>query len=294
MLCPKCGYNRQPTDTAREGECPACGIIYVKFRPRISSPKSDSGARDITAPPLGKNIALLSLVILYVGLALALLVPSIALFFHGLLSASVGIAALSLLPLAPSVMSLWIAYKRFQDYRNPSAASIARAQKAIKTSLRAIAAIVGIFVGGIVLANSNEAGVFCVTWLGIAAWAIYIKQSAVSSIGGGFLVACIALIIYLKANEPPNAWLRKDDPGMAYIVIQDHVKQRLKSPATAEFPNIYSNPQHVKYLGQQKYAINSYVDAQNSFGAMLRTNFSGEVHQISEKNWELNSLHMQE
>ena len=31
--CPKCGYVRQPTDTAPDYECPKCKIIYSKFDP---------------------------------------------------------------------------------------------------------------------------------------------------------------------------------------------------------------------------------------------------------------------
>lgn len=29
--CPKCGYTRQPIDTAPDYQCPSCGIIYAKF-----------------------------------------------------------------------------------------------------------------------------------------------------------------------------------------------------------------------------------------------------------------------
>ncbi len=31
--CPKCGYTRQPTDVAPDGECPECKVIYAKFDP---------------------------------------------------------------------------------------------------------------------------------------------------------------------------------------------------------------------------------------------------------------------
>lgn len=31
--CPKCGYTRQPTDIAPQGECPECKVIYAKFDP---------------------------------------------------------------------------------------------------------------------------------------------------------------------------------------------------------------------------------------------------------------------
>lgn len=38
MRCPKCSYQRKPTDTAVEGECPSCGIIYAKYREPGSQP----------------------------------------------------------------------------------------------------------------------------------------------------------------------------------------------------------------------------------------------------------------
>ena len=31
MICPKCGYERRPADTAPDYECPKCGIVYAKF-----------------------------------------------------------------------------------------------------------------------------------------------------------------------------------------------------------------------------------------------------------------------
>lgn len=34
ITCPKCHYARQPDDTAPDDECPSCGVIYAKARPR--------------------------------------------------------------------------------------------------------------------------------------------------------------------------------------------------------------------------------------------------------------------
>lgn len=48
--------------------------------------------------------------------------------------------------------------------------------------------------------------------------------------------------------------------------VQDH----LKSPSTAEFPY---NSNHVYHVDSNRYVVNSYVDSQNSFGAMIRTRF---------------------
>ncbi len=48
ISCPKCGYTRQPGDTAPTDECPKCGIIYAKatLGPRPSGP---------SVPPTWRN-----------------------------------------------------------------------------------------------------------------------------------------------------------------------------------------------------------------------------------------------
>ena len=82
---------------------------------------------------------------------------------------------------------------------------------------------------------------------------------------------------------------------MAYIMMEKYVEQRLISPKSAEFPGVFDGKlDHVQYLGNQKYRIVSYVDAQNSFGALIRTNFVGEIQQISETTWRLLALDLQQ
>jgi hypothetical protein len=66
--------------------------------------------------------------------------------------------------------------------------------------------------------------------------------------------------------KDPNAWKTEDNKSMAYIMMEDFVKQRLKAPSTAKFPGVFDGKlDHVTSLGGQKYRIVSYVDAQNSF-----------------------------
>ena len=86
-------------------------------------------------------------------------------------------------------------------------------------------------------------------------------------------------------------WREQDNSTMAYIMIEDFVKERLKSPKSADFPGVFDGrADHVTYLGNQKYRITSYVDAQNSFGASIRNKFTGEIEQTSENQWRLLSL----
>lgn len=43
IFCPKCGYSRQPADTAPESECPRCGIVFAKYAEHL--------ARGMVPPP---------------------------------------------------------------------------------------------------------------------------------------------------------------------------------------------------------------------------------------------------
>ena len=98
-----------------------------------------------------------------------------------------------------------------------------------------------------------------------------------------------------RKPRDPNAWKTEDNKSMAYIMMEDFVKRRLKAPSTAEFPGVFDGKlDHVTSLGGQKYRIISYVDAQNSFGAKIRTRFIGEIQQISEDQWQLISLNLLE
>lgn len=69
--------------------------------------------------------------------------------------------------------------------------------------------------------------------------------------------------------------------------MQLFVEQELKSPTTADFP--FGGFRHVTKLGVNRYKVDSYVDAQNSFGAITRTHFDGVIESI-EGGWRLEYL----
>jgi hypothetical protein len=64
---------------------------------------------------------------------------------------------------------------------------------------------------------------------------------------------------------------------LAYSYAEDFVKQKLKSPSTAEFPGTFEKDKHITELGNSQYQITSWVDSQNGFGAMLRSKFSCKI-----------------
>lgn len=58
------------------------------------------------------------------------------------------------------------------------------------------------------------------------------------------------------------------------IIAQNYVKDALRSPSTADFPSYDYN---VSDLNDGKYKVVSYVDSENGFGAMIRSNYSATL-----------------
>lgn len=104
-------------------------------------------------------------------------------------------------------------------------------------------------------------------------------------------IACLSLIMCTKINveEPIDYCSDKDGPETAFYGSQNLVEIRLKSPSTAKFPSLNESGVSVKKIDTCKYFIVSYVDAQNSFGALMRSKYlatvkvdqnNGDVHLI--------------
>ena len=79
----------------------------------------------------------------------------------------------------------------------------------------------------------------------------------------------------------------------AYVMTQDQVRARLRSPSSAKFPWITDIV--AKHTGNCKYQIIAYVDAQNGFGAMLRTYYQAKMQYYPErKAWRTLSVKIEQ
>lgn len=96
-----------------------------------------------------------------------------------------------------------------------------------------------------------------------------------------FLLIIVLFIIGCFLPESPELTANK-----AFVSCRGFVKERLKAPASAKF----SSDVTYKKEGENIYIINSYVDSQNSFGAMLRQNFICKIKMNSDDNRELLEL----
>ncbi|KRU25151.1 putative lipoprotein [Clostridium sporogenes] len=60
-----------------------------------------------------------------------------------------------------------------------------------------------------------------------------------------------------------------------YYGVQEEVKNKLKAPSTAKFP-IYDES-FVEQIDDTHYKVDCYVDAENGFGAKIRSNYSCDI-----------------
>lgn len=77
-----------------------------------------------------------------------------------------------------------------------------------------------------------------------------------------------------SSNTPKTYGDNDNDKRLAYNYAQDFIKDRLKAPRSAKFAGIADKVNHVTYVRPNVYKIRSYVDSQNSFGAMIRSQWS--------------------
>ncbi len=78
---------------------------------------------------------------------------------------------------------------------------------------------------------------------------------------------------------------RCDDTIGAFVMSQSFVKDALKAPATATFPYSSSEGVTITKADNCSFVVKAYVDAQNSFGAKLRTNYAIKMRRGDGDSW---------
>jgi hypothetical protein len=75
--------------------------------------------------------------------------------------------------------------------------------------------------------------------------------------------------------------------GMAKVMCENFVEDRLKAPGTADFSGIFDTS--ISGSGNS-YTVSGYVDAQNSFGAKIRSDYTCQIRDNGNDQWSLVSL----
>jgi hypothetical protein len=105
------------------------------------------------------------------------------------------------------------------------------------------------------------------------------------------MIGCFAVMAKSVKDiklPPPTPWQERDDWSMALVQAQDAIRAKLKAPSSAKFASaLWDGAQgHVTRDGQ-RYTVNSWVEAQNSFGAQLRSNFRVVLEKTGEMTWSV-------
>lgn len=96
-----------------------------------------------------------------------------------------------------------------------------------------------------------------------------------------------------KAREEAQNLKKKCSNDIsAFVMSQSFVKDRLRAPATADFPSILDAK--VSATGDCRFKVHAYVDSQNGFGAMIRTRYTADIEldPLTDR-WKLKDLQMQ-
>ena len=93
--------------------------------------------------------------------------------------------------------------------------------------------------------------------------------------------------IYGSANNKESSPKPIYDATAAQMACERFVEARLKAPATADFAPFHK--QLISGNGKGPWTVIGYVDSQNSFGAMLRSNYTCTV-EFSGNSTNLTSL----
>jgi hypothetical protein len=99
------------------------------------------------------------------------------------------------------------------------------------------------------------------------------------------LVSCVGYVVSNSGGGGDSADDRND--GMAKVMCENFVEEQLKAPSSADFSGVFDTT--VTGSGND-YTVVGYVDAQNSFGAVLRSNYTCEIRDSGDDKWTLVSL----
>jgi hypothetical protein len=108
----------------------------------------------------------------------------------------------------------------------------------------------------------------------------------------GFAVIIGGAYLFSNAKKPadPNECGSR---SMAFVMSQEFVKKRMKVPSTASFPWITADGVTVDERAKCEFRVSAYVDAENSFGAKLRTAYRVALKYTSaDENWHLTDITM--
>lgn len=100
----------------------------------------------------------------------------------------------------------------------------------------------------------------------------------------GVLIAFMVAIYYENRSAGPTEPAQADESRQAERACRRYIEQQLKAPATARYPTPSTSKDG------PEYTVTGSVDSQNSFGALVRTQYKCMVSSEGGGTWKLEYL----
>jgi hypothetical protein len=110
------------------------------------------------------------------------------------------------------------------------------------------------------------------------------EQPKESWLAGIILVAIVFALAKACNPDSTSTQDHSDDYYFACTAAEKEVKEELKSPSSAKFP-VCSEMDITNT--RNTWTIKSYVEAQNSFGAMIKTNFTVKIELLGNNKYSV-------
>ena len=114
------------------------------------------------------------------------------------------------------------------------------------------------------------------------------RSISIAVVAGAFIIIVISITNNTTIKSKPEVY--RGNHKNAFYISQQFAENYLKAPSTAEFPAWDNQTSNVvqKSGSFTQYTINSYVDAQNIYGAMIREYYVCKVEYIKATDkWRL-------
>lgn len=99
--------------------------------------------------------------------------------------------------------------------------------------------------------------------------------------------------VKMTVEELKNKTINYNDRSAYYIIAKEIVKNGLKSPRSSKFPSIVTRPEEIAMSKNGNIiAVQSYVDAENSFGATIRSKWTVQFELIDISTYSYNPLYV--
>jgi len=104
-----------------------------------------------------------------------------------------------------------------------------------------------------------------------------------------FLVIVMIIGQYAESPDSGSGDAVKNREFDAHVTAMGFVKRHLKAPSTADF-GYQTESECVTSLGDGRYRVSGWVDAENSFGAKIRNNYSCTIRDLGGGKWALETI----